>query len=221
MSQKQTSSFFIVLGRANAKLFMILYGASGHAKVIISCLRANEVSIVGIFDDDPSKKELGFIPVLGSYRPDYEPQEQLIISIGANHIRQKVAAFIQHKFGKVIHPSALLDESVKVGEGSVVLHRAVIQADVQVGRHAIINTAASVDHECNIEDFVHIAPGAILCGNVRVGEGTLVGAGTIITPNLKIGKNCLIAAGSVITKNIPDFAIVRGNPARVIKLTSS
>lgn len=200
---------------------MILYGASGHAKVIVSCLQAKGLSIVGIFDDDLSKKELGLTPVVGSYHPDYEPHEQLIISIGANHIRQKVATFIQHKFGKVIHPSALVDESVKVGEGTVVLHRAVIQADVQVGRHVIINTTASIDHECMIADFAHIAPGAILCGNVRVGEGTIIGAGTIITPNLTIGKHCLIAAGSVITKNIPDFAIVRGNPARIIKITSS
>lgn len=200
---------------------MLLYGASGHAKVIISCLRANEVSVVGIFDDDLSKKELKQTSVVGNYHPDYEPEEQLIISIGANHIRQKVAAFIQHRFGKAIHPSALIDNSVKVGEGSVVFHNAVLQADVQIGKHVIINTSASIDHECLIEGFVHIAPGAILCGNVRVGVGTLIGAGTIVTPNLQIGKSCLIAAGSVITKNIPDFAIVRGNPARVIKITSS
>jgi sugar O-acyltransferase (sialic acid O-acetyltransferase NeuD family) len=200
---------------------MLLYGASGHAKVIISSLRANDLSVTGIFDDDLSKKELGTIPVVGNYHFDYSPNEQLIISIGANHIRKKVAAFIQHRFGKIIHPSALVDESVKIGDGSVVLHRAVLQTDIQIGRHVIINTSASVDHECIIEDFAHIAPGAILCGNVRVGEGTIIGAGTIVTPNLTIGKNCLIAAGSVITKNIPDFAIVRGNPARIVKITSS
>jgi sugar O-acyltransferase (sialic acid O-acetyltransferase NeuD family) len=199
---------------------MLLYGASGHAKVIISCLQANEESVVGIFDDDLSKKELGQIPVVGNYRPDYEPQEELIISIGANHIRQQVAAFIQHRFGKVVHPSAIVDKSVKVGEGTVILHNTVLQAEVQVGKHVIINTSASVDHDCIIEDFAHIAPRATLCGNIYVGEKTIIGAGTIVTPNLKIGKNCLIAAGSVITKNIPDFAIVRGNPARVIKITS-
>jgi len=200
---------------------MFLYGAGGHAKVIISCLRANGLSIAGIFDDDLSKKELGLIPVLGSYRVENEPQEPLILSIGNNHIRRKIAALIQHRFGKVIHPSAIVDPSVQVGEGTVVLHNAVLQADVKIGRHVIINTSVSVDHECSIEDFVHIAPGAILCGNVYVGEETMIGAGTTVTPNLKIGKHCLIAAGSVITKNIPDFAIVRGNPARVIKTTSS
>jgi sugar O-acyltransferase (sialic acid O-acetyltransferase NeuD family) len=199
---------------------MLLYGASGHAKVIISCLRANGLSVVGIFDDDLTKKELGQIPVVGSYRPNFEAQDKIIIAIGYNHIRQKIAALIKHPFGKVIHPTAIVDESVEVGEGTVIFHNAVLQADAQIGKHVIINTSASVDHDCIIKDFVHIAPHATLCGNVRVGEGTLIGASTIVTPNLKIGKNCLIAAGSVITKNIPDNAIVRGNPARIIKISS-
>ena len=200
---------------------MLLYGASGHAKVIISCLRANGQTISAIFDDDLTKKELWQIPVVGSYRPDFEANEDLIISIGYNHIRKRVSELIKHPFGKVVHPSAIIDSSVQLGEGTVVFHHAVLQADAQIGKHVIINTSASIDHDCVISDFVHIAPNSTLCGNVRIGEGTLIGAGTIITPNLKIGKNCLIAAGSVITKNIPDNAIVRGNPARIIKITSS
>ncbi|AEI48145.1 acetyltransferase [Runella slithyformis] len=200
---------------------MLLYGASGHAKVIISCLRANLIPISGIFDDDLSKKELWKIPVVGSYRTDYKPNESLIISIGNNLIRRQIAVSIGHTFGKVLHPSAVIDASVEIGEGSVVFQNAVLQADACIGKHVIINTSSSVDHECNLADFVHIAPNATLCGNVRVGEGTLIGAGTIVAPNLRIGKSCLIAAGSVITKHIPDFAIVRGNPARVLKITSA
>jgi len=197
---------------------MLLYGASGHAKVIISCFKANNQAVFGVFDDDLSKKELREIPVLGSYQADFMPEQPLIISIGYNNIRQKIAALIQHRFGQVVHPTAVIDESVLLGEGSVVFHNAVLQADTQIGNHVIINTSASVDHDCVIENFVHIAPNATLCGNVRVGEGTLIGAGTIVTPNLKIGHGCMIAAGSVITKNIPDFAIVRGNPGRILKI---
>jgi len=199
---------------------MLLYGASGHAKVIISCLRANKLSVSAIFDDDLSKKVLEGVSVVGSYQPEFESEENLIIAIGYNHIRQKVASMVQHHFGKVIHPSAILDSTVSVDEGSVIFHGAILQADAVVGKHVIINTGASIDHDCTIEDYVHIAPRATLCGNVRVGLGTLIGAGTIVAPNLTIGKHCMIAAGSVITKNIPDFAVVRGNPARVIKISS-
>jgi sugar O-acyltransferase (sialic acid O-acetyltransferase NeuD family) len=197
---------------------MLLYGASGHAKVIISCLNANLQSISGIFDDDTNKKSLWNIEVIGSYSPDFQRDEELIISIGYNHIRQQVAALVQHRFGRVMHPSALIDKTVAIGEGTVIFHRAIIQADAQIGKHVIVNTAASIDHDCLIQDFVHIAPSATLCGGVYVGAGTLVGAGAVIAPNLRIGQNCLIAAGSIITKHIPDNAIVRGNPARVIRL---
>lgn len=197
---------------------MLLYGASGHAKVIISCLRAQNVEINAIFDDDLSKNELWGIPVVGNYNADQSSSLPLIISIGYNTRRKKVAATIQHRFGKVVHPTATIDESVKWEEGTVIFHHVVIQADAQIGKHVIINTSASIDHDCVVDDFVHIAPKATLCGNIRVGEATLIGAGSVVAPNLTIGKNCMIAAGSVITKNIPDNAIVRGNPARVIKI---
>ncbi|MEZ4900315.1 MAG: acetyltransferase [Spirosomataceae bacterium] len=197
---------------------MLLYGASGHAKVIISCLDASNTSVSAVFDDDLSKKIIKNIPVVGSYQPDFKAEDSLIIAIGYNHIRQKVASMVQHRFGKAIHPSAILDVGVRVGEGSVIFHGAILQADASIGKHVIVNTAASIDHDCIIHDFVHIAPHATLCGNVRVGVGTLIGAGTIVTPNLSIGRQCMIAAGSVITKNIPDFAVVRGNPGRVIKI---
>lgn len=199
---------------------MLLYGASGHAKVIISCLRATNVDVLAIFDDDLSKKELWTIPVIGFYDAQYSPSSPIIISIGYNSIRQKVAGNIQHPFGKVAHPTATIDESVNWQEGTVIFHHAVIQADTHIGKHVIVNTSASIDHDCVIGDFVHIAPKATLCGNVRVGESTLIGAGTVVAPNLTIGKNCMIAAGSVITKNIPNNAIVRGNPARVIKISA-
>ncbi len=199
---------------------MILYGASGHAKVIISCLRANVIPVSGIFDDDLSKKELWDISVVGKYRVDFEPDKELIIAIGNNQIRQKIAHSIEHRFGQAVHPSAIIDGTVQIEKGTVIFHSAVVQADSVIGKHAIINTASTVDHECRIGDFVHIAPQATLCGNVSVGEGTLIGAGSIVAPNLNIGKGCLIAAGSIITKHIPDFAVVRGNPARVIKIIS-
>jgi sugar O-acyltransferase (sialic acid O-acetyltransferase NeuD family) len=199
---------------------MLLYGASGHAKVIISCLNACGIKVAAIFDDDLSKKELWQAPVVGSYDAQHEVHEPLIIAIGYNHIRQKIAANIAHSFGIVVHPSAIVDDSVKIGEGTVVFHRVVIQADAQIGKHVIINTSASVDHDCIIEDFVHIAPNVALCGNVRIGEGTLIGAGSVVAPNLSIGRNCMIAAGSVVTRNIADNCIVRGNPARIVKINS-
>lgn len=195
---------------------MLIYGAGGHAKVIISCILANQNTIDSIFDDNPERKEIHGMEITGLYDPAVFPDCKLIIAIGDNLIRRKISNQIKHNFGIIIHPSCIVDKSVKIGEGTVVLHNAVLQADSVIGRHVIINTSVSVDHDCIIGDFVHLAPGVILSGNVCVGENTLIGVGSIVTPGLTIGKNCFVAAGSVVSKNIPDDAIVRGNPARVI-----
>ncbi|WP_234736347.1 acetyltransferase [Tellurirhabdus bombi] len=196
---------------------MLLFGASGHAKVIISCLEAYSIPVEGIFDDDVSKKSLWNIPVIGKYNPQFLPESNLIISVGYNAIRYQLAANSKHAFGQIVHPTVIIDKNASVGAGSVILQRAVIQTEVKIGRHVIINTSASVDHECVIGDFVHVAPNATLCGNVKVGEGTLIGAGAVVVPNLHIGRWATIGAGAVITRDIPDYAVVYGNPGRIIK----
>ncbi|MEZ9628233.1 DapH/DapD/GlmU-related protein [Vibrio breoganii] len=54
-------------------------------------------------------------------------------------------------------------------------------------------------------------------GTVKVGDDVWIGQRVIILPNIKVGNGVIIGAGSVVTKNIPDFAIVAGNPAKIIR----
>lgn len=192
---------------------MYLYGASGHAKVIIDILRANNETIEALFDDNESITHLLDYPVL---RPS-QARGPLIVSIGNNKIRAKIVASLPVSFGKAIHPSAVVSDYANVGEGSVVMQGAVIQSCAQIGKHCIINTGASVDHDCHIEDFVHISPHCTLCGNVSIGEGTWVGAGSIIIPGVKIGKWCVIGAGSVVTEDLPARVLAVGNRCNIIK----
>jgi len=56
-------------------------------------------------------------------------------------------------------------------------------------------------------------------GGVRIGKYTFIGAGSKILPGVSIGKGCLVAAGSIVNKDVPDFAIVRGQPAKVVGST--
>ena len=192
---------------------MYLYGASGHAKVIIDILRANNETIEALFDDNEAVHNLLGYPVLRSS----EVRGPLIISIGSNNIRQKIAESLNVTFGRSFHPSSIISDETEIGEGTVVIQGAIIQSDVRIGRHCIINTGASVDHECVIKDYVHISPHCTLCGNVQIGEGTWVGAGSIIIPGVKVGKWSVIGAGSVVTKDIPDNVLAVGNRCKIIK----
>ncbi len=194
---------------------MFLYGASGHAKVIIDILQSTGVEISGLFDDNPDLVELNGIKVLGKYNGQ-TLAEPLIISIGNNNIRKNIAELLQVEFGKAIAASATISPSAQIAAGTVIMQGALVQADARIGAHAIINTGASVDHDCFLDNYVHVSPKASLCGNVHVGEGTHIGAGATVIPNLRIGKWCKIGAGAVVIRDIPDFSTVVGNPARIL-----
>lgn len=192
---------------------MFLYGASGHAKVIMDIIKAQGDNVLGLVDDNPELSELCGVPVLHSA----EGLSPFIISIGNCRIRKMIAERLNCQFATAIHPSAIISQTVTIGVGSVVMHGAIIQTESRIGKHCIINTKASIDHECNIQDYVHIAPGCTISGNVHVGEGTWIGAGTTIIQGVHIGKNCYIGAGSVIVKDIPDNSKAYGVPCKVIE----
>ena len=196
---------------------IILYGASGHAKVISSIVEAMDRFIDIIFDDNEKIINLNQYRVLNGYDKNYNPNIPIVISIGDNKIRKKISEKISHPFTILIHPSSIIDKKVKIENGTVVFHNAIVQMDSIIGKHCIINTNASIDHDCIINDFVHISPSATLCGNVNVGEGSHIGAGATIIPNINIGKWCIIGAGAVITKDVPDYSLVVGIPGKIIK----
>lgn len=56
---------------------------------------------------------------------------------------------------------------------------------------------------------------------VIIGENSWVGARATILPGIRIGNYSIIAAGSVVTKDVPDYTVVAGVPAKVIKQLSS
>lgn len=198
---------------------MYLFGASGHAKVIIDSLKASGKKISGLFDDNPNVKELLEYHVSGPFDEDRLGDNELIISVGLNHIRKKIVEKLPENihYGNAIHPSAIISPYASLGVGTVVMQGAIIQSSVFIGNHCIINTTSSVDHDCIIENYVHISPSATLCGAVSVGEGSQVGAGAVVIPGIKIGKWSLVAAGAVVLKDVPDNVLVLGNPARVVK----
>lgn len=191
-----------------------LYGASGHAKVVMDIARLAYYDVPCLIDDNPAVNELAGLPVVHNS----DGLSPIIVTIGDCHIRRKIVDRLgEREYLTVVHPKAVKSDSVKIGYGTVVMAGAILNPYVEVGNHSIINTGASLDHDVKVGDFVHIAPHCTLCGEVEVGEGTWVGAGTTVIQGVHIGKDCFIGAGSAVVKDIPDGCLCYGNPCRVIK----
>jgi len=199
---------------------VIVFGAGGHAKVVVSTLMAAGIPVDAIVDDDRGKwgKSILGIPVTG---PD--PARDLrgrrgIIAIGDNRTRQDFEKrFPGIRWETVVHPRAWVHPSVSLGAGTIVFAGAVIQPDAAIGRHCIVNSRASIDHDCSVGDCCHIAPGVCLAGEVSVGEGAFLGIGSVVIVGKKVGAWSIIGAGGSVTHDIPAHVTAVGVPARVAR----
>jgi acetyltransferase-like isoleucine patch superfamily enzyme len=116
-------------------------------------------------------------------------------------------------------PLIVVDENCHIGFASIVSAKNGIhlERDVLVGQHVII-----VDHNHGYEDILVpvLKQGITEGGTIRIGQGSWIGHGAaIICPRgeLTIGRNCVVAVNSVVTRSIPDYSLVVGMPARVIR----
>jgi sugar O-acyltransferase (sialic acid O-acetyltransferase NeuD family) len=198
-----------------------VYGAGGHAQVVIDVLRAQGIRVRRQYNDAPENQHPATRDVRPGVRlvgPQFvdELDVPLVLAVGRNGERAELSRLVDARFAQAVHPSAIIAGSAAIGTGSVVLHGAIVQANARVGAHVLVNTAASVDHDCTVGDYAHISPRATLCGHVHVGEGTHIGAGAVLIPKVRVGRWCRVGAGAVVVRDLPDNVTAVGNPARVL-----
>ena len=206
---------------------VIVFGASGHGKVVADICQAAGVAIEGFVDDSPARAGTRFfgLPVLGNstWLAERAAQAlqpiQLVLGIGDNRVRAKIAERCEGwgiALHTAIHPSAVVARSAQVGAGTVVMATAVINPDTVIGRGAIINTGAVIEHDNQIGDFCHFSANAATGGTVRVGPRCHIGLGGVILPNLCVGADCIVGAGAVVIRDFPNGQTLVGVPARTL-----
>jgi len=89
---------------------------------------------------------------------------------------------------------------------------------VRKGNHCTITSdVILLTHDGAAWVFRKENPDLNMFGKIDIKDNCFIGVRSIIMPNVTIGPNSIVAAGAVVTKDVPEYAIVGGNPAKVIK----
>jgi acetyltransferase EpsM len=205
---------------------VVIWGASGHSRVVADILRLrSDYEIAGFLDDVNSQAQgrpFCGSRILGGREELSKLVESgvrwLIFGFGACGPRLRLASVVRHHGLMLLtatHPNAVIASDVAIGEGTVIAAGAVINTGARLGDNVIVNTGASVDHDCTIGDAAHICPGVHLAGGVRVDASSWVGIGTAVTAGVTIGPGAIIGAGSLVIDDIPPNVVAFGSPATV------
>ncbi|MBS1514710.1 MAG: N-acetyltransferase [Bacteroidetes bacterium] len=133
---------------------------------------------------------------------------------------------------KVWHFSHIQTGS-KIGKKCVFGQNVNVGNNVSIGDFVKVQNNVSIYEGVTLEDYVFCGPSMVFtnildpkCKYPQVGaqfyiktlvkEGASLGANSTIVCGNTVGKHCLVGAGSVVTKDVPDYALVVGNPARII-----
>jgi len=205
-------------------------GAGGHGRVLLEAvLLRGEFEVIGFVDDNIAlqMEHVDGIRVLGTDRilPDLFEQgvRHVFLGVGGvgdNHPRARIFERIRSlgfHIANVIHPAAVVSNSVILGEGVAVMAGVVIGRGTHIGDDVIVNTGAIIDHDCHVGDHVHIAPGATLSGGVRVGAFSHLGTGASVRQNVSIGSEAVVGVGAAVVADVQNQAMVGGVPARVLR----
>ena len=150
-----------------------------------------------------------------------------------------------------IHPSAIVDDHVKIGNNTKIWHFSHVQSNTQLGANCSLGQNVNIGNNVTIgdnvkiqnnvsvyegvtlEDYVFCGPSCVFTNvllprcefpqrgsefysKTLVKKSASIGANATIVCGNTIGRYALIAAGAVVTKDIPDFALVVGNPGRIV-----
>lgn len=215
---------------------LIIIGAGGNSMDVLDTIddinRASaktRYDCIGFLDDDPQKAGmfyrgktiLGKVATAGQY-----PDASFVFTIGSPFnfwIRNQLIDrmnIARERFETVVHPTAYISPSAKLGCGTVILPNTTVASGVTLGDHLMILPHAVISHDVSIDDYTVIASSATISGNVTIGAGCYLGANCSMIGGITVGRQCLIGIGAVVIRSLEENGVYVGNPAKFLRPTA-
>ncbi len=205
---------------------LVIIGASGLAREVFDLAQVcygylPDFNIKGFLSDGPSNiDQMGYPNVLNTVS-GYEIAEGDVFfcAIGKVSDRKKTTEIILKKGGtfiNLIHPTAIISPSAKLGQGVAIKAFSSLASDVIIGDFVYLQSSVILGHDVIIDSYCQVNSFAFFAGYVHVEELCTINAGAKLIQNVHVGRGATVGVGSVVLKKVKPGTTVFGVPARAI-----
>lgn len=205
---------------------LIIIGASGFAREVFDLANLinkdnNGFKVKGFLSDGPSDiAEMGYPPVLAKVAEyEIEKDDVFFCAIGKVTDRKKTVEIILSKGGKfinLIHPTAIISPSAKIGIGVGIKAFCTLAADVSVGDFTFFQSSVILGHDVKIGRFCQVNSFCFFAGHSSVQDYCTINAGARLIQNVIVEESSTVGMGSVVLRKVKSGTTVFGNPAKRI-----
>lgn len=122
-------------------------------------------------------------------------------------------------------------EHAVIGDNCNINAQVLIENDVVIGNNVTVKSGVQLWDGTRVEDDVFIGPNATFTNDlmprskqypeaflgITLKQGASIGANATLLPGVTVGERAMVGAGTVVTEDVPAYAVVVGNPAKVIR----
>ena len=205
---------------------IIIVGAGGFGRELCcwieDMLDKAHQRIGGFLDDTlapaPALNERYPYRLLGaidSYR--LQAGDVFVIAIGDPAAKLRIAKALQQKgaaFFTIVHPTARLARTARLGIGVVICPFALVSADSTVGDFVTINSYSSIGHDASVGSGTTLSCHVDITGGVSIGDAAFFGSGARVLPKLRVGDHATVGAGAVVMRKVEASTTVYAMPAK-------
>ena len=204
---------------------LIIVGAGGFGRDLYYIIKESigyniDYTILGYLDDniDSMKDYLDYPKYIGKISTHKVSENQIFICSVANVIHKvKIIESLVTKgaiFINIIHSTARIAKSAKLGTGSIIGPLVSIGADSRIQNHCILQTGVIIGHDAIVGEYSRIDNYSILVAGVVLEKFCTIHSNSVINANVKIKEKAIVGACSFVIKNVESGITVFGNPAR-------